>query len=302
MTSIGKKKSNIFSRIGNRFKRRDTSQNITFVIYFIIFLLFTFISLYPIYWCFINSMKSLIEFKEDSLGLPKSFELSHYAMVFTEFEVAGQNFWKMLFNSAWQTFGACFLNVMASVLVAYPISRYNFPGKKLIYAIIIFRITIPIVGAAAAQYKLFRTLNMLNNPSTFWVAWLGGFDMTALILYGYFSSISKTYSEAAFLDGANRLQVLWYAILPQAIPCIVALFVNQVIGKWNDYTTPQLYLRGYPNLALGLYVFEGASLFIPDGKTIYFAAVILSAIPPIILYSAGQKLMLENMSVGGLKG
>lgn len=302
MTKTIKRKPNVISAIGNRFRRRDTSQNVVFVIYFVIFLAFTLLSLYPIYWCFINSMKSIIEFEGDSLALPKVFDMSHYKMVFTEFEVAGQNFWKMLLNSAWQTFGACLLNVTASVLVAYPISRYNFPGKKLVYAIIIFRITIPIVGSAAAQYKLFRTLNMLNNPKTFWVAWLGGFDMTALILYGYFSSISKTYSEAAFLDEANRLQVLWYAILPQALPCIVALFINQVIGKWNDYTTPQLYLREYPNLALGLYSFESASDFIKDGKTVYFAAVILTAIPPVILYSAGQKLMLENMSVGGLKG
>lgn len=296
------KRKGMFTAIGNRFRRRDTSQNVIFGIYFVIFLLFALLSLYPVYWCFINSMKSLPEFMQDPLGLPKSFGFEHYGMVFSEFEVSGQNFWEMLFNSSWQTFGACLLNVTASVLVAYPISRYNFPGKNLVYGIIIFRITIPIVGSAAAQYKLFRTLDMLNNPKIFWVAWLGGFDMTTLILYGYFSAISKTYSEAAYLDGANRMQVLWYAVLPQAVPCIVALFVNQVIGKWNDYTTSQLYLREYPNLALGLYVFESGSLFVQDGKTVYFAAVILAAIPPIILYSAGQKLMLENMSVGGLKG
>lgn len=301
---MAKKKSygNPITALCNRFRRRDTSQNVVFCIYFLLFILFALMSLYPIYWCFINSMKSLIEYKGDPIGLPQRFSLLHYKMVFTEFEVAGQNFWKMLFNSAWQTFGACFLNVAASVLVAYPISRYNFPGKKLIYGIIIFRITIPIVGSAAAQYKLFRTLNMLNNPKTFWVAWLGGFDLTALILYGYFSSISKTYSEAAYLDGANRIQVLWHAVLPQAVPCIVALFINQVLQKWNDYTTSQLYLREYPNLAFGLYEFESASLFVKDGKTVYFATVILTAIPPIILYSAGQKLMLENMSVGGIKG
>lgn len=296
------KKNTFYYRVFKHFARRDKSQNITFAIYFVVFLIFALMSLYPIYWCFINSMKSLFEYMDNPIGLPPAFSLKHYAMVFEEFECAGQNFWQMLFNSCWQTFGSCFLNVAASVLVAYPISRYNFPGKKFIYGIIIFRITIPIVGSAAAQYKLFRDLNMLSNPASFWMAWLGGFDMAALILYGYFSAISKTYSEAAYLDGANRLQVLWYAVLPQAVPCIVALFINQVIGKWNDYTTPQLYLREYPNLAYGLYVFEGAALFVKDGKTVYFAAVILAAIPPIILYTVGQKLMLENMSVGGLKG
>lgn len=301
MAVNAKRKRGLFFSVCDRFRRRDASQNIVFVVYFIIFLAFCVLSLYPIYWCFINSMKGLIEFAENPLGLPSRFNFDHYVGIFDKFEVAGQNFWQMLWNSCWQTFGACFLNVAASVMVAYPISRYNFPGKKIIYGIIIFRITIPVVGSAAAQYKLFRDLNMLSNPSSFWMAWLGGFDMTALILYGYFQSISKAYSEAAYLDGANRFQVLWYAVLPQAVPCIIALYVNQVIGKWNDYTTSQLYLREYPNLALGLYSFEKAAVF-EGGMPVYFATVIISAIPPIILYSAGQKLMLENMSIGGIKG
>ena len=294
--------SGIFERIRHRYAARDKSQNIIFGVYFVLFLFFSVFSIYPMFWCVINSMKTLEEYFEGSLALPNRFTLVNYANVFKVFEIAGQNYWVMLFNSFWQAFGSCFLNVGASVLIAYPIARYNFPGKKLLYGIIIFRITIPIIGSAASEYKLFRTLGMIDNPLSFWMAWVSGFDLTALVLYGYFSGISKTYSEAAFIDGANRLQVFFYAVLPQAMPCIVALYINQVIAKWNDYTTPQLYLRSYPNLAYGLYEFDGMSLFVEGGKPVYFASIILTAIPPIVLYSAGQKLMLENMSIGGIKG
>ena len=297
-----RREANLYRRIKNHFTRRDASHNVVFCIYFVLFLAFAFMSLYPIFWCLINSMKSMEEYYAGSLALPQTFTLKNFAEVFVSFELAGQKFWRMLFNSFWQAFGSCFLNVAASILVAYPLARYDFPGKKLLYGVIIFRITIPIIGSAAAEYKMFRGLNMLDNPSSFWMAWLSGFDLTALILYGYFQGISKTYSEAAFLDGANGLQVLWYAVLPQAVPCIVALYINQVIAKWNDYTTAQLYLRSYPNLAYGLYEFDGLTLFLEGGKPIYFASIILAAIPPVVLYASGQKLMLENMAVGGIKG
>ena len=292
----------IGTKLYRRFHGRDRNTNIVFVCYFVIFVIFGLLSLYPICWCLTNSLKTLPEYMESSLSLPAVPQFWHYASLFSEFEIAGQNFFGMLFNSVWQSCGSCFLNVAASALIAYPIAKYNFPGKKLLYGIIIFRITIPIIGSAPAEYRLFRDLNMINNPSLYWMAWLSGFDLSALILYGYFSSISKTYSEAAYIDGANRLQVFLYAVLPQAVPCLVALFINQLLTKWNDYTTAQIYLREFPNLAYGLYVFEGDALFVRDGKTVYFAAVILTSVFPILLYSLGQNVMLENMSVGGIKG
>lgn len=283
-------------------KRTDTSKKIVFSVYFILFIAFAVMSLYPMFWCIINSMKPLEEYFEGSLALPKEFSLKNFGGVFTEYGIGNNGFFDMLVNSLWQAFGSCLLNIVASVMIAYPLARYNFPGKKLVYGIIIFRITIPIIGSSAASFKLFRTLNMLDNPTVFWVAWLSGFDMAALILYGYFKGISKTYSEAAYLDGANRIQVLFNVVLPQAIPCIIALYINQVMTKWNDYSTPMIYLRNYPNLAYGLYEFDNQSLFLEGGKPVYFAAVVLTSIPPIVLYAAGQKVMLENMSVGGLKG
>lgn len=291
----------------NKFRRRDKSQNIVFIIYFVLFILFSFISLFPFIWCFLGAMKDeiFLEF-HTALSLPDKFDLIAFKYVFNKeiFRAKGSyGFFDMLFNSTWQTLFSCFLNVFASVLVAYPIARYNFPGKKLIYGIIIFRITIPVIGSGAAQYLLFDKLSMLNNPKIFWLAWLSGFDLSALILYGYFTSISKTYSEAAYLDGANGWQVMWHAILPQAIPCIVALFITQVITKWNDYQTAMLYLPKYPNLAYGVYaVLQGGGARNNYQHATLNAAIIISAIPPIIIYALGQRLMLENMSIGGIKG
>lgn len=233
--------------------------------------------------------------------LPDSWKLTYYGKIFLSFKIGAYGFWEMAFNSFWQAFGSQALNILASMMIAYPLARYNFPGKKFIYGIIIFRITIPVIGAGAAAYKLMRALQLVKNP-LYIITYFTGFDMQALIMYGYFKAISKEYSEAAFMDGASCVQVFFHVVFPQAFPCALALYINAVMGAWNNYTAPQIYWTNYPNLALGIYEFEKASLSVEGGRPMFFGAVMLSALVPLTLFSAGQKLMLTNMSVGGLKG
>ena len=281
---------------------KDKGQTIVFIIYFILFIIFSLLFIYPMFWCFQNSFKSVEEYYENPSALPIVWNFSYYIEIFRSFEIDSSGFWEMTWNSVYLTFGGQFLNILASACVAYPLARYNFPFKKFLYGIIIFRITIPIIGASAASYKLIRALGMVNNPLTFIITFFNGFDLNALILYGYFKGISKEYSEAAFIDGANRIRTLVSVVLPQAMPCILALYVSSVMGYWNVYTTSQIYLPKYPNLALGIFEFENTMRYIENGSAKFFGAIILSSLVPIVLFGISQKTMLKNMSVGGLKG
>ncbi len=280
----------------------DKSQTVVFVIYFVLFVITAFLFLYPVFWIFQNSFKSVEEFHANPNALPQTWNFSYYIDILDSFKVGSVGFFEMIWNSVWLTFGGQALNILASVCVAYPLARYKFPFHKVFFGIIIFRITIPIIGASAASYKFLRSLNMIDNPLAYMITYFNGFDINALIFYGYFKSIDKGYSEAAYLDGANCLQVLFKIIIPQCIPCILALYVNCVMGNWSVYTTPQIYLPNYPNLALGIYSFESDSIRIENGTAKYFGAIIISSLVPIILFAISQKTMLQNMSVGGLKG
>ncbi len=281
--------------------KMDTSQKVTFIIYGIIFFVFAVVCLYPLFWVFCNSLKGYEELKTSSLSLPKSFDLSIYGKILSfkdsSFTTVRVGFWGMAFNSIWMAFGGQALNLLASICVAYPLARYKFPFKKFFYAIIIFRITIPVVGAGPASYKFMRALNFLDNPGPFMLTYFTGFDMAALILYGYFKGISKDYSEAAYIDGASRVRTFFTIILPQAMPCILALYINQVMGAWNNFSTTQIYLHSYPNLAYGIYNRLNKKM---DPQ--FFAAVFISSLVPLTLFGAFQKTMMTNMSVGGLKG
>ncbi|MBQ8320506.1 MAG: carbohydrate ABC transporter permease [Clostridia bacterium] len=280
----------------------NTSRHVIFIVFFIIYVVMCVYYLYPLFWTLSNSLKSVEEYYDSTLALPKTWDFGYYVKIFTTFRVGEAGFWTMAVNSFWLAFGSQILNLLASAMLAYPLARYNFPGKNFLYGVIVFRITIPIIGGSAAGYKLIRALNMLNNPLPYSLTWFMGFDMSALIMYGYFKGISKEYSEAAYMDGATRLQTLLTVVLPQAIPCIIALYISNVMGRWNQYSESMLYLTKFPNLAYGLYLFQDEVLFVEGGTPMFYGAIILSAIVPIVLFMVGQKTMLLNMSVGGLKG
>lgn len=292
-----------FKRLHSNKIKQDGSQKVVFVIYFVLFIIFSAFCIYPILWCVFNSLKTMEEYMNNLNGIPQRWDFSIYADIFKSFKVGSIGFWTMAFNSIWLAFGSQLFNVLASMCVAYPLARYNFHGKKFFYGIIIFRITIPIIGAGAAGYKLMRSLNMINNPPLWMITNFSGFDMAALIMYGYFKNISREYSEAAFIDGATVMQTFVNVIVPQAIPCILALYVSNVMGSWNNYATPMITLPKYPNLALGIYEIDrGAAFLGKNGQAKKFGAIVLSAIVPVLLFTLSQKMMLQNMSVGGLKG
>ena len=297
-----------------RFHNKTLSEKLTFILYFIFFVVMALITLYPIYSVFLISFTSIsnIVSKEitsfwDFFRISGEPQFDSWKNVITEFsvttDVGDQNLLNMLFNSIWFTIAKVSLSLMASFILAYAVAKFNFPGKGLIYVIAVFVQTIPLFGTGSASYKLFDALNMVNNPTLFWFAWVTGFDFTFIILHGTLTGISNSYSESAKIDGANNMTIFLKIIIPMVAPVLLALFISNSLSVWNDYSTIMVYLRDYPTLSYGLYVFQtGESIYVKNAPAIQNAATIISALPIVLIYSFSQKLILTNISVGGLKG
>ena len=284
-------------------KKSSKSEIITAIIFLILFTFIAIICIYPLLWAFNNSLKTFDEYSENNFILTKSWDFYNYFKVFNgTFQYNGITYLGMLYNSLWILVVRVFVNIASSLMLAYALARFEFPGQKFLFAVVIFANTIPIIGSGPATFKLLNSLNMVENPTTIWLSWAGGFDFAFIVLYGYFKGISPSYSESAYVEGAGELRVFFYIILPQVVPCIVAIMITQAIGVWNDYSTIMIYLRTMPNLAYGLYMFNTESIYISNSKPIYFAAAVISEVPVIILYACTQKLILTNMTAGGLKG
>lgn len=284
-------------------KHANLSEKITAYVFFTFFIFIAILNIYPLIWAINNSLKTFDNYMSNSFSLTKDWLFKNYVRVFTgEFHYNNVPYLGLLINSLWIVIVKVFVNVVSSTMLAYAVARFRFPGKELLYVIVIFVNTIPIIGAGPAAFKLLHALRMVNNPLTIWLSWASGFDFAFIVLYGYFKGVSPAYSEAAYIDGAGELVTLFKIILPQVVPCLVAIIITQAIGVWNDYGTVMIYLRETPNLAYGLYMFNNTAGYVEESRPIYFAAAVISAIPIIVLYTCTQKLILTNMTAGGLKG
>ena len=150
------------------------------------------------------------------------------------------------------TVGGTFINIMVSSMAAYVIAKYKFKGSNLIYSLAIFIMIVPIVGTLPAQYRLMQDLGLYNKLLGLFVLYSGGFGFNFFMMYGFFKSISWTYAEAAFVDGAGDFRVFFKIMIPLAKAPMISLAIIHAIGLWNDFTTPSIYLKDYPTLAVGI--------------------------------------------------
>ena len=162
--------------------------------------------------------------------------------------------------------------------------------------------TIPVIGTTAAMLKMLNFVGVYNTPLLPVFIGFSGFGFNYLVLRGFFSNLSWSYAESVFVDGGGDLTVFFKIMLPQAFPCLLTLFLMSFITTWNDYQTLLLYMPDYPSLSSGLYLVERSLTRDPLGYPTYYAGLVISIIPIIVIFSIFSDTIMANFTVGGLKG
>ncbi len=282
--------------------RRSGGQKVMFCIMFFLLFLYSITLVYPFWWLFQTSLKTSLEyFTSSSLSFAAKPQWFNYVRVFEVLKVKDSNFFIMVVNSIWWTLGGVFLQMFSTSVVAYCLSKYKFGARKVMYTVIIFMMVFPIFGAGAAAYKQAQDLGIYDSPLLL-VKSMGGYGgMAFLVLYAFFSSLPWDYAEAAFIDGANDYDVFFRIMLPMAKGSILSMAIVATISRWNDYNTPLLYLPSYPTLATGLYLYESDMTLAVD-YPLYFTGILLSILPILTLFIIFQDAIMNNVTIGGLKG
>lgn len=270
------------------------------VVVFILLAFYAFTLIYAMGWAVLSSLKTQMEFSTNLVGLPKEWKFDNYLQAFRSVQAGGHNMFEMFFNSIWYSCGGALLGVIASAMVAYVVAKYEFPGRGLVYAVALVTMMIPVVGSFPSQYRMYSQLGILDSPLLL-VTKFSGFGFNFVMLYSFFKTLSWTYAEAGFIDGASHLKVFLKVMLPQALPVMGSLFLVATVQLWNEYMEPNLFLQSHPTLSSGLYVFQ-LEMTRGTNYPLLFAGLIVSVIPVIILFAKFQNIMMESMSMGGLKG
>ena len=291
----------------HRRRRGNLSQRIVFDVAFILLVLYTALVLFFFLYGFLISIKANQDaFLDDILNVklfsfPEKPNFGNYLFTFTEWKtIDGKNdFMMMVWNSVWRTTASAFLNWFSTAIVCYVLVHYRSKFTSFIYALGLLIAMLPLYGGQAAQYRLYSRLGLINNPAISFVS-ISLYGTSFFYMYAFWKGISHSYVEAAEVDGANHYQILFKIMLPQVLPSIISLFVMQFITAWNDYEGTAAYMKEYPNLAYGTYAFSAQSEY-SGNVPAYFAGVILSLIPVLILFVAFQNTIMEKVYFGGLK-
>ena len=296
----------------NILSKRSPYERILFGIVFVIFAIYALSLLFPLSYLFTTSLKESYAYEMDIINgklfaLPKLTELDfmNYSEALNKMFILNTYgreiyLYEMFFNSVWYTLGSSFGGVLVSSFTAYALAKYKFVGRNAIYAVIIFTMTIPIMGSTGSTLKLLTSLNIYNTP-LFLITALSGFGFNFMILYGFFKSLPWSYAEAVFIDGGGHFTAFFKIMLPQAKAAITTLVIMAGIGAWNDYTTSLLYMPDFPTIASGLYRVQEVAEDTGD-IPMYFAGLTLSIVPVIVLFSCCSDTIMKNFTMGGLKG
>ncbi|MBQ8686060.1 MAG: carbohydrate ABC transporter permease [Clostridia bacterium] len=283
--------------------RRTPGERIFFSVVFVVFSLQTLSYLLMVYWVVLASLKTPMEyFFGKQLAFPNELMFSNYSKAFSGLQVDGTNLFGMIFNTLWYTALATFFAIMMPCITGYCISKFDFKCKNLIYTVAVINLMIPVVGTAPANIKFLNVIGIFDTP--LYVIWShsSGFTGSFLIYYGFFKSVSRSYMEAAEIDGANHFAIFFKVMLPQAVPVLLTYAITNSISYWNDYQSVLMFIPSFPTLAAGLYLYGELEAQRMGDFPRYYAGLILSVIPPLVLFACTSSKIMTSLSVGGLKG
>ena len=279
--------------------KNAVSWEITSAIVSAFFFLLSFFFVYILFWLMMSTLKTHTEIVVNPFKLPKKLMWSNYKDMLSVFTYNNTSFGGMLFNSVWHSVGGAVIQVWSTCSIAYLSQKYKFPGAKLIAPFVMFTILFPLYGTGGASYRLIFKMGFANSPLILVTA---GMFLSWNFFYfqAFFATLSWSYAEAAFIDGANDWQVYYKIMLPQSMGIIGAIGIGVWAATWQDYGTQILYLTKLPTLSVGIYYFKQQMVYRARMDVLYCACFI-SSIPIILLYGCFNKLLFKNISLGGIK-
>ena len=269
-------------------------------IVFAIFVLYSLTLIFPFVWCFYNSFKANDEFFLDVWSLPKEWLFSNWVDSFT-LSVNGVNILGMYGNSIFMTVACTGISIMMSAMTSYIIAKYRFRGSMFFYSAAFVLMMIPSMGSMSAMYKMYNDLGLYDTYLGIIIGSFGGLGTGFVLLYGFFKNLDWSYAEAASVDGAGHYTIFFRIMFPMALPGIVAVAILSAIGVWNDYFTVYMYAPSKTTIAVGLQGLVDQMKYRAN-YPLLFAVMLISLIPILTVFGIFQKTIMENTTVGGLKG
>lgn len=266
------------------------------VIHYAIMVMIAVLMLMPIGWMLGTSMRQ----SKESFVLPPSFwptqfNLDNFKQVFHAIPIL-----KFAWNSLFITFLAAAFMVLFTSMAAYAFARINFKGKNILFIFMLAGLMIPVQSTIVPVFLIIRKLNLIDTKWALIVTSIY-YPLGLLMLRQFMMTIPKSYDEAAVCDGAGKLTIFFRVILPMSKSTIMVAFVMHFVSVWNNFFSAMIFLNSTAKMTLPLGI---TVLNTTDGNSnmpLMTSAVLLTLIPPMIIYIFGQKYLMQGNMISGVK-
>ena len=272
----------------------------TKIIQYAILIIVAIFMIFPIFWIFSNSLRTLTEISAWPPRLfPQTPRWENYVEV-----IMNSNALLYFRNTFILMVGNTVGTLISSSIVAYPLARLNFRGKKFIFSLILATMMVPTVTTIIPQFILFNYLGWLNSFRPMIIPSFFAFPYNVFLFRQFFMTIPRSLDEAAMIDGCNRWQIFINVIVPIAKPIFVTVTILSCIFWWNELFAPLIFIDSNHLRPLTLGVMQ--SFRVPGATNLtawhlQMAMSMLMALPPMFLYMFGSKYLNEGIKATGSK-
>jgi len=256
----------------------------------------TFLMLAPIVIMLFSAFKPTMEIFNSPFAIPDFTNFANFTAIWVE-----TSFVRYLLNSFLITGVSIALILTLGTMAAYAIARYEFFGASYILLFFIAGLTLPLKLAIIPLFLLMRDIGVLNNQlSLIFVYTAMGLPSTVFILTGFIRSLPNELEDAARMDGASELRIMWSIMLPLARPAMVIAAIHNLVPIWNDFFFPLIFIQNDALKTLP----QGLTAFMGEYTTnwgVLFAGLTLSAAPITLIYIILSRQFINGMTSGAIK-
>lgn len=280
---------------GNKARERAAT-----IVSFVFIAILAAIVLIPFYFMVISSFKSVKDIFAN--GLNVNFDLSKmslkpYASLWTS---SNGLYWTWYKNSLIITIVETLLVLGLTSMVGYGLALYDFKGRNFIFGAVLVMMMVPGSILLLPLYKLTTQLGLMNTYA--------GVILPAIVPAGaifffrqFCMGLSREYAESARIDGCGEFRIFWQIYVPLMKPAFGAMTILTTMGVWNDFLWPLIVMKSDQNFVIpaGL-----MSAMTPYGNNyeLLFAGSVMSVVPILIIFILNQRMFIEGLTIGGVKG
>ncbi len=251
------------------------------------------INLFPLFYLFASSFKTGMEYFKNPVGLPITWTPENYKTLFFE-----RPFLRQVGNSLLVSGSTVVIALTVAIMAAYAFSWLCFRGREALFDLAVALMAVSVVVTVVPLFALMSRLNLINRYPSAIIIYAGFcIPFSIYVFRGFFGSIPKEMLDAARVDGANHLQIIWYIIMPLARAPVVTLALINGLWVWNELLIALMFLQSETTTTIMAALARGTSRDVRNIPLIT-AGAFAASIPVLILIGFGQRYFIRGL-LGG---